>query len=252
MTKEIKYYLRELGFSDNEIKIYTALTRLGEATAREAAKKADMPRTTAISILEKLKNDHYITTHIYRGTTYYWIESPKTIANVLDHRKEIAGSLAELLSGLYRSDAHFPEAQIYDTKSGIKQFMEKTISNLEKKSIIYTIDAPGGGNYSKIYSDKIGNSILKYKEKRDAVTRTLVPYGTFKSIDEEKLRLQKITIREMPAEINFTASLWIIKDLLVHFSGNPPFLTVIKHEAIVTSIKSIYDFLWKISEEKNK
>ena len=152
MIREIHENLKDLGFKDSEIKIYVSLTQLGEATAAQVAKKADLPRTTAISILEKLEKENFLTTNRYRGVTYYWIESPKTISDLFENKVEIARDLNKLLTDLYRSESQFPSARVYDTKSGIKQFIEKMLSSVKKKSIIYTIDVPNKGNYTKIYS----------------------------------------------------------------------------------------------------
>ena len=93
MKKIIKNQLQELGFNTNEIRVYLALTELGEAKAAAIAKQADLPRTTVISILDKLKNDNYLTAHKYRGTTYYWVESPKTIKESLLYKVDIATDL---------------------------------------------------------------------------------------------------------------------------------------------------------------
>ena len=51
--------LKELGFNDNEANVYVALTRLGEANATNIAKKSDLPRTTVISILQKLEKEKW-------------------------------------------------------------------------------------------------------------------------------------------------------------------------------------------------
>jgi sugar-specific transcriptional regulator TrmB len=251
MLKEIKNSLEELGFYSNEIKVYIALTQLGEATASEVAKKADLPRTTAISILNKLKGDNYLTAHQYRGTTYYWIESPRVIVNIFENKIGVAKNLDSLLTDLYRSEAHFPSAQIFDTQTGIKKFIEKTLSNLKKKTLIYTIDTPGGANYAKIYPENVEKMFLKIKKERQILTNTLVPCGCFGGIAEYKIKNQNIMIREMPAGVDFGSSFWIIDDIIVHFSGNPPFVAAIKHGTIVKSMKSVYDFLWSISSPKN-
>ena len=63
---KIKENLKELGFNSNEVKVYIALTQLGEGTAALVAKKADLPRTTVISLLERLGSQNYITTHIHK------------------------------------------------------------------------------------------------------------------------------------------------------------------------------------------
>ena len=250
MIKDIKESLKQLDFKPNEIKAYIALTQLGESSAAKVAKKADLPRTTVISILNKLAEESYITTHKYRGVFYYWIESPNVISNVLEYKVEIAKKLNKSLTELYRSEAQFPFAQVYDSKTSIRKFIEKTIANLKKGSTIFTIDSPNEGNYQKIYSDNIGNTITKMKKKKEIKTQTLVPYKSFADIEDYKIKNQDIIIREMPQAIDFKASFWIIDNMIVHFSGNPPFVVAIKHEDIVFGLKNIYDYLWQISEIK--
>ena len=246
--KEIKNSLSELGFHENEIKVYLALTQLGEATAAQVAKRAELPRTTAISILNKLAQDNYLTMHRYKGLTYYWVESPHAIVASLETKIKVAEDLNGLLTDLYRAESHFPHATVYDTKLAIRNFIEKTLATQKKKSTIYTIDVPGAGNYAKIYSEKIETSVLSKKMTRDIITKTLIPHGSFKTISPHKLKVQEIELRELPAGINFTASLWLVDKTLVHFSGNPPFAVAITHEPIVQSVKSLFDFLWNISK----
>lgn len=251
MIKQIQKNLKELGFNHNESKVYIVLTQLGESTAAQVAKKADLPRTTVISILEKLNSKNHISTHRYKGVTYYWIESPRTIKESLLNRVKIADELDKMLTDLYRSEAHFPHGFIYDTKSGIKSFVEKLLINVKDKSVIYTIDSPKQGNYSKIYSDNFTSTLNELKKKKEIATMTLVPHGSFETINPEKMKIQHIIIREMPPEIKFKSSLWIVDDFVVLFSGNPPFISAVRHPAITESTKSLFDFLWNISTSKN-
>ena len=249
MLKKIRDNLKELGFKTNEIKIYISLTKMGEATASQVAKRADIPRTTAIGILEKLKKENYLTANRYKGVTNYWIEAPHTLVDLYENKIEIAKDLNGVLSDLYRSTASFPFTKVYDTRSGIKQFIEKMLTSLKKNSIIYTIDSPSKGNYTKVYSENIGSSISNQKKRKGIVTHTLVPFGSYKKIQKNKIESQDIVIREMPEAIKFCSSFWIIDDMIVHFSGNPPFLTATKHGPIVAGMKNIYDFLWSVSTE---
>jgi len=251
MLEKIKHYLKELGFKHNEIIVYIALTQLGESAAAKIAKKANLPRTTVISILNKLAEENYLTTHKYRGTTYFWIESPKTLIQLLESKITLANQLNDMLTDLYRSESHFPFAYVYDTKKGIRKFIEKLLISLEKKSVIQTIDVPEMGNYHKIYSDDISKVLVGLKNNRQITTRTLVPHNSYKNIASHKITSQNIKIRELPLGINFQASLWVLKDMIVHFSGNPPFIVAIKHELIVSSLTSVYEHLWNISEAKN-
>jgi sugar-specific transcriptional regulator TrmB len=252
MLKEIKNSLKELGFNQNEINVYVALTQLGEATASRVAKKADLPRTTAISLLERLVSQNYMTKHIFRGKTYYWIESPKVLAVAFDRKVQIAQGLGKVLDDLYRSEARFPFVRGFDTRTSIRNYIDKFMAELPPKAILYTIDSPRAKNYAKVYFRNIEETMIKnIKSKKVALTHSLIPQGSFSEIEEFKLKNQNIKIRELPEGIKFDSSLWISEKEIVHFSGNPLFLAVIKHEAVYKSVKSLYDFLWSISTPKN-
>lgn len=248
MTNPLKKTLQEIGLSHNETKVYLALTELGEAPASAIAKRADLPRTTAISILEKLEKENYISIQIYRGKHQYWIESPHMIKDALLARLMMAENLNSLLTDLYRSEADFPYAKIYDSKTSIKKFIEKTILGLKKNSEILTIDAVRTGNYERILSEDFFYQMLGLKKKQGVITRTLVPSGTLNEISERKLKSQNIQLRELPPGIDFQASMWIIEDTLVLFSGKYPFIVATKHKIITESLKSIYTFLWNLGK----
>lgn len=248
--KAISKQLRELGFNKNETKVYVELTQLGESTATNIAKRAGFPRTTVISILQKLEKENYISLQKYKGKSIYWIESPQMLKNALLNRVKIADELNDLLTDLYRSEADFPYAKIYDTKAGIKSFIEKIILDLDKKSEIYTMESPNAGNYHKILSEEFYYSMLGLKTDKGVVTKSLVSAGSIKDIHPKKISNQSIILRELPKEIDFRASFWIIKDTLVLFSGKYPFIVAVKHRIITGSMKSVFDYFWAISAGK--
>lgn len=248
--RTITKQLKELGFNHNEAKVYIALTQLGEANATNIAKKAGLPRTTAISILQKLEKEKYISIQRYRGKSVFWIESPQMLRDAFMNRARLAEGLNDLLADLYRSEADFPYAKIYDSKASIKSFIEKIILGLDKKSEICTIENPNAGNYHKILSEEFFYAMLDMKKEKGIITKTLVAAGSIKDIDPKKMERQAIILREMPEDIGFKASFWIIKDTLVLFSGKYPFIVAVKHRIITSSMKSIFDHLWNVSAKK--
>ncbi|MDO8584166.1 MAG: helix-turn-helix domain-containing protein [bacterium] len=244
MTKEIKEQLAELGFKPNESRVYVALTTLGEATASIIARKLDLPRTTVISIVEKLSGDGFVSSHRYKGVTSYWIESPKTLVSRLETKVKVASALSDVLKTLYRAEPNFPEAHIFDTRAGIRHFIEKWLADLPKGAVIQTIDNPEARNYAAIFSDQIESVMIGLKNAKGIQTKTLVPCGTRPAITEKKLKGQAIEIRELPQGVTFPASLWIAGNQIVLFSGRPPFAVAIKHPAIVESCKSFFSHFW--------
>ncbi len=248
MLKEIKHSLKNLGFSKNEVAVYIALTQLGESPAAKIAKKAELPRTTAASILRQMVEHGYVSAHLHRGTTWYWIESLDTMEHMLKNRIAVARELKGLLSNFYRSEADFPEAKIYDTREAIKTFIEKTLVTLKDGTLIQTMDTPGAANYTKIYSENFDLVLRDLKRKKKIITHTLIPAGSGSDIDPKKVINQGITLREMPAGLEgFQASFWVIDDLFVQFSGRYPFIVAVRHKLISESMRAIFQYLWSVS-----
>jgi hypothetical protein len=54
----------------------------------------------------------------------------------------------------------------------------------------------------------------------------------------------------MDENINFEASIWIIEDKIILFSWKIPFIVEINNRIIASSFRSIFDFLWSISNVK--
>ena len=132
MNKQTQEYLQELDFKPNEIKVYIASTQLGEATAAQIAKKINLPRTTVISVLQKLEQSNYISAHKYKGKTFYWVESPRLIKSSLEHKVEVASNLENLLTELYRSESTFPFSKTVDTKNGIKKYLKTVTAGIQR------------------------------------------------------------------------------------------------------------------------
>jgi len=241
---EIKKNLKDLGLNKNEAETYLALTNLGEAKATVVALKAGLSRTTVISILERLEKEGLVSSNKYKGSIYWWIESPTVLQEKYENKINIAKGMVNILSDLYRSEHSFPGTKVYDTRVGIQNFTERMLASLKKGSTIFTIDSPHLGNYQKVFSEEYNKIFIDIKNKKSIFTKTLVPYGSNSLIAQEKLEKQNIEIKEMPEGISFESSIWLIDDVVVFFASQPPYLVAIKNPAIYLGLKSIFDFLW--------
>lgn len=247
MSNDLHTALKELGLNKNEVGVYIALTQQGEAPASAIAKRVGLPRTTTIGILERFQEQGLITSHMYHGRLYYWIESPHVLVEHYQQKVALAEQLKSELAGLYRTHTAFPFGRVYDTKQSIARFIEKLLASATKKSVIYTIDTPSAGNYRKIYGENVEKTILRLKREKQLTTHTLVPHGDLHRIDPEKIRLQRIILKELPPGVQFSASIWLIGDLLIHFSGVPPFAVVIRHPEIVHGMQALFQHFWHSS-----
>lgn len=246
IIKNLKY----LGLSDNEARVYVSLTELGESSILNITKKSLIPRTTVKSILDRLVEKWYITVHKYNNVNYYWIESPKTLQSSFENKIELTKNLSYLLEDLYRNTENIPYSKVYDTKTSIQKFIEKTVTTIKKWSTIMTIDSPKCKNYNRYFSQEYYENLLSVKKKRDIFTQTLIPHSEYSHVSHELLQKQIIEIREMPSDINFWISLWIIGETMVLFSSSTTFIVEVKNAIITESFRSLLGYIWENSEQK--
>lgn len=239
--------LKLLWLSDNEVNVYLCLTGLGESSVINIAKKSGLPRTTVKSILDRLVEEWYVTIQKYNNTNNYWIESPEILRKKLESKIELTDNLNYLLKDFYHSSKDIPFSQVYDTKQSISNFIEKTVLSLSKNSVIKVIESPREKNYNVFFTQEYLENMLAIKKKNNIITHSLISHNSFESININSLKKQNIVVKEMNEKIDFEASIWIIEEKIILFSGKIPFIVEINNKIIAKSFESIFDFLWSIS-----
>jgi len=250
MPQDIKTTLRSLGLGTKEITVYLSTLKLGEATVSDISYKSSLARTTTASVLERLEQRNLVSSHRQKGKLYFWIEDPKTLEQQVEHQLEAAQLLSSELKNFYHTEGKKPSTQIYDSKVAIQNLLHKTIKEAKKGDEILTWDTSKHKNYNFIVNDEVKRKMVEEKEKKNVQTRTLVPADTAKLISSRSLN-QPITIRTLPPGMDYSFSVWIIKNKVVFFSGKIPYAAVIQHPEIVQSMKQWFEFMWEISQPLN-
>lgn len=248
MPTPIKPLLKQLGLKGPEADIYLACLRLGEATVLAIAHEAKLPRTTAASILERLVHEGFITVHKHGGKHVYWIEDP----HILVEREKARLATFEQLTGRLHAEYHKadrkPIFESYESHESITNLMCKLIAGAEKGSEFLTWESPAGRHYQAIMSDELFHTLSKQKTAKGIRTRSLIPAGHERSIRPEALA-HNVSVRVLPSGVGMEISLWIVGDSVVLFSGTHAFATRTIHRHTAESYRSLFEFLWKTSEQ---
>ena len=138
--------LKELGLSENEIKIYIFLLKSGESTAYEIGKKTNIYRVHVYDKLEKLM-DKGLVTHVYKGSKkHFHATPPEKIRYHLDEkRKELLEKEKEIISiipqleALVNTQKDNTRVEVFKGLEGIKYFL-KDIIKTKKEVLITGID----------------------------------------------------------------------------------------------------------------
>src|SRR3989339_393044 len=126
--------LRKIGLTENEIKIYLSLLKIGLSTAYDISKKTSIYRVHVYDKLEQLM-DKGLVTHVFKGAKkYFQATSPEKIKHYLedkkrqinDQEKQVELILPELNSymQLPKEDTH---VEVFIGVEGLKYFLKDII-----------------------------------------------------------------------------------------------------------------------------
>lgn len=144
--------LKQLGFSDNEARVYIGALELGTASAQDIAKTAGVKRTTAYSVLEYLVERGVVGKTQERGKKRFVAEPPEkleAIINQLHHRLKEA--LPEL-EAVYNANENKPKITFYEGEEAIQNVYDDTLREkpteiLEWNTDLYFERFPKNHNY---------------------------------------------------------------------------------------------------------
>lgn len=131
-------YLKILGLSEKEIKIYLSLLENGTLSVRALAQVSKLNRGSVYDILKNLQEKGLVS-YFYKDTKQKFIaENPEKILNILEdkekqfkrNKKEI-NSLVPQLKSLQEKSGDQPTTKFYDGKKGIKMILEDLLDVME-------------------------------------------------------------------------------------------------------------------------
>src|SRR3989344_3776956 len=114
MEKDV---LRDLGFSEREIKVYLALLELGSTTVGPIASKTRMQHSKVYQTLEKLIDKGLVSFVIKAKTKHFEAQNPKHILNII---KEKERKFSEILPNLQKIQIFSQEQQVATVYEGEK------------------------------------------------------------------------------------------------------------------------------------
>jgi len=239
--------LQDFGLSEKEARVYLASLEIGRATADQLAKHAKIVRPTTYVQIKTLMEKGLMSTYEEGKKTYFAPESPAILSRILEKQKENLTSNESLLTALlpallqqYEGAGERPIVRFFPGKEGITSVREELLTTKEKKA--YAIFSPG--HLAKIYSDDYLDS---YSDRRKALgihSRGIYLHEQYFS----RAGLDELTERRfLPKEVlplTIDISIFDDKTTILSLEGTL-FGMIIQSSQIATSMKLIFEFLWK-------
>ncbi len=249
MNYSFSQLLGEIGLNASEKKVYLTLVKLWQWTVGDIYKNCELPRTTIKSVLDRLFEKWLLVKQRHNWTLHYWVDSLENYEKDLYKKIQVTKELDSFIRQIYKTNSHIPWVKIYDKTTNIRGLIESFRQNIPIGSDIYTIDCPWSKNYLLFFTQEEFEEMLKRKKKRKIHTYSLIPFWVFDTIYTGTLESQDICLFELPEQVDFRASMWLIEWKVVFFSGQTNIIIEITNPVIYMSMKSIYDLLRSLSKQ---
>lgn len=243
--------LKNLGLSDNEAKVYTAMLELGPATVLDISAKAGINRPTAYFQIESLKKKGLVSTQTKGKKQIFIAESPEQIEfmierekSELEHKKEEFNKLLPELLSMFNVSDQKPQVRFFEGKEGLMKLQDEFLKNKSKESI------------SMASLDDVMNVFPAHPQKytprrvqRGIKSRLIYTSskGPFLKSDPDLLR----EIRYVPPEkMPFTLDMSVYDDVvaIANLKGTISGV-IIKNQNIADSFRNLLNFIWNSLEE---
>jgi HTH-type transcriptional regulator, sugar sensing transcriptional regulator len=242
-----KYILKQIGFSDNETKIYLAVLELGESSASEICRSVKMNRTQTYDVLEALMSKGLLSYIIKNNRKQFQAASPEKLLDYLKEKKkniteqenQIRTILPQLLS-IKKSKQSSTKTGIYSGKEGIKTIYDDILRNAKQYLVL-------GG------TGKISEILLYYfpHHETDRIKNKI----SLKILFNKELKGKEITGHRKYAEIKFLPAMHTIpmpaiiyNNRVVMVLWTEPLAIVIDSKEVADTYKEYFKLLWGISK----
>lgn len=248
----IQQFLSKLGFSKEEIKIYTTLAKYGDLSILELSRKSGVQRTKIYRLVKTMIDKNIIEETVSSAGIRLKASDPDILEQLLYEQEENTVLLKKLLPDIQKGISNIasqaqPGTKIifYRGQAGVKQMIWNTLD--ARTGIL-------GFTYrrlSELTDEKFAKKWHKECLARDIFFRELYSDGYLLSIDSGRKPLNEYESRYIPPDIlNIKYQSDIYNNIVSHYSWHKGEVLGIEihNKQIAKMQKQIFDILWKIAE----
>lgn len=237
---KIEEILGQLGFSDNETKIYLAALEMGTASAQDIAKKAELKRTTGYSVLSYLVNRGVVGKTIIKNKTRFVAESPEKLLNLVNEIKVNITKVLPELEAVYNKNETKPKITFFEGRNAIHNVYEDTLKERPKEILEWNTNA-FFNRFPKDYNYIEKRISLGIKAKRIAGKGSQWD-TTHKYLDAKELSETLVVPSEL-FDPQIEVNIYNNKVAFMNYADNMS--VIVESTAIADSMRQAYELSWR-------
>ena len=139
----IEQELRDLGFTDNEVKVYLALLRIGRGKAGRISKECSLERTSTYNALKKLQEKGLVSYVIEANRKIFAVAEPTKILDMFKENEERAKLLIPKLEQLKKTEQEKENILKFRGYAGVKTVLNDILKTCKDGEEHYIIGSEG-------------------------------------------------------------------------------------------------------------
>jgi len=241
---EFEEHLRELGFSQNESRVYLALLELGCCNVGKIANKSRVHRTNVYDALEGLSRKGLVSSVLKENIKFYEAINPDNLVNLL---REKENKLNQILPHLKLK--HTQKRELVKSFEGIQAIKNIFNNFISYKSTIYTYGTP------REAVKQLGIPFLSHFHKKRIAKKVWMMHIYNEDAKDRVDYLNKLPYtgaKYLPKEFNTSATTRVCGDevVITHYT-NPPLTIQINNKELAEIYRKYFWLLWKLSYPKD-
>ncbi len=236
---KIENILEKFGFSKNESLVYRASLETGLASAQDIAKKANLKRTTAYSVLSYLVNRGVVGKTKVKNKTRFFAEPPERLLTLVGELHTNLKQALPELEAIYNKNDIKPKVVFFEGENAIHNVYEDTLKEKPDEILEWNTNA----FFERFPKD------YNYIEKRVSLgisARRIAGAGSLwdtrhKFLDQKELA-QTMVIPNKFFDPKIEVNIYNNKVAFMNYAENMS--VIIESKAIADAMHQVYELSW--------
>ncbi len=233
--------LKEMGLTDNEVRIYLLLLGNGMMNPSEISRKLGLHRGYVYDALERMQEKEVVNSILKTNKKNYQATSPQNLAELLRFKLESFEKTVPDLMKLAAIKKEGTTVELHKGKRVYRVLLKDMASNLKKNGEAYLVgidEAALMGEIEPIYLQQYLNTMKAKNIKEKIIIKT----------GAAKIKSPNIQYKEIDgAYIGKTAQIIYDNRVGIFILGTPYYLVIIENKDVAETYKKQFNLLWSMA-----
>ncbi len=235
--------LKELGLTENEVRIYLVLLQQGDRNPAQVAEALGLHRGYVYDTLERMHEKEIVSIVLAAGKKQYRATAPQTLAKLLEDRARQFAAIVPKLQALRLSEKSDTKAELHQGKKAVRALLKDAGSHGNGEMISIGVDEEKLLAAEPIYMEQYFNA-LKERKIRE---RVIIKKGA-KMIKHPNVQYREVD----PSFIGNVMQFIYGHKVALFIDGTPNNLIIIENKIVADTYRAQFELLWNSAQRPLK